>query len=99
MIGFYIPMEVELWLSFANWAANLLVSITFLSLVGAMSAPATFWLYAFFGVLAFLFSWRLVPETKGRSLEQIEYYWENGYYEDKRLEERTDCLSTTFLER
>src|SRR5207302_6869769 len=51
--------------SFANWVANLLVSITFLSLVGALGAPATFWLYAFFGVLAFIFCWRLVPETKG----------------------------------
>jgi sugar porter (SP) family MFS transporter len=68
--------------SFANWTANLLVSITFLSLIGALGAPATFWLYAFFGVLAFLFSWRLVPETKGRSLEQIERYWENGRHWD-----------------
>ena len=69
--------------SFANWAANLLVSITFLSLIGALGAPSTFWLYAFFGVLAFIFSWLLVPETKGRSLEQIERYWENGRYWDK----------------
>ncbi len=69
--------------SFANWAANLLVSITFLSLIGALGAPATFWLYASFGVLAFIFSWLLVPETKGRSLEQIERYWENGRHWDK----------------
>ena len=68
--------------SFANWTANLLVSITFLSLIGALGAAATFWLYASFGVLAFLFSWRLVPETKGRSLEQIERYWENGRHWD-----------------
>ena len=68
--------------SFANWTANLLVSITFLSLIGALGTPATFWLYAFFGVLAFLFSWLLVPETKGRSLEQIERYWENGRHWD-----------------
>src|SRR5438874_5977313 len=53
--------------SFANWTANLLVSITFLSLIGALGAPVTFWLYAFMGVLAFIFSWILVPETKGRS--------------------------------
>ncbi len=69
--------------SFANWAANLLVSITFLSLVGALGAPVTFWLYAFFGVLAFIFCWILVPETKGRSLEQIERYWESGRHWDK----------------
>ncbi len=69
--------------SFANWTANLLVSITFLSLIAALGAPVTFWLYAFFGVLAFIFSWILVPETKGRSLEQIERYWENGRQWDK----------------
>ncbi len=69
--------------SFANWTANLLVSITFLSLIGAIGAPATFWLYAFFGILAFIFSWILVPETKGRSLEQIERYWESGRHWDK----------------
>jgi MFS transporter, SP family, galactose:H+ symporter len=69
--------------SFANWAANFLVSITFLSLIGALGAPATFWLFAFFGVLAFLFSWKFVPETKERSLEQIERYWENGRHWDK----------------
>jgi sugar porter (SP) family MFS transporter len=69
--------------SFANWAANFLVSITFLSLIGALGAPATFWLFAFFGVLAFLFSWKFVPETKGRSLEQIERYWESGRHWDK----------------
>ncbi len=63
--------------SFTNWAANLLVSITFLSLVEALGTTATFWLYACFGVLAFLFSLRLVPETKGKSLEYIERYWEN----------------------
>jgi len=69
--------------SFANWAANFLVSITFLSLIGALGAPATFWLFAFFGVLAFLFSWKFVPETKERSLEQIERYWESGRHWDK----------------
>ena len=69
--------------SFANWVTNFLVSITFLSLIGALGPPATFWLFAFFGVLAFLFSWKFVPETKGKSLEQIERYWETGRHWDK----------------
>jgi hypothetical protein len=62
----------------ANWAANLLVSITFLSLIGAAGKPVTFWIYAVFGVIAFAFTWFLVPETTGRRLEQIEMYWEQG---------------------
>ena len=69
--------------AFANWFTNFLVSITFLSLIGALGAPTTFWLYAFFGVLAFLFCWKFVPETKGKSLEQIERYWENDRHWDQ----------------
>jgi SP family galactose:H+ symporter-like MFS transporter len=56
----------------SNWAANLLVSLTFLSLVQGLGPTRTFWLYALFGVGAWIFSYYLVPETKGRTLEQIE---------------------------
>jgi sugar porter (SP) family MFS transporter len=62
----------------ANWAANLLVSITFLSLIGATGKPLTFWLYAVFGLIAFAFTWVLVPQTRGQRLEQIETYWAQG---------------------
>lgn len=61
--------------TFANWVANLLVSVTFLSLVNALGQSGTFWLYAVMGVLAFIFCQRLVPETKGKRLEEIEHYW------------------------
>ncbi|MGA7705869.1 MAG: sugar porter family MFS transporter [Solirubrobacteraceae bacterium] len=54
-----------------NWSANFLVSSFFLTLVGAISREGTFWLYAGFGVLALIFFLARVPETKGRSLEQI----------------------------
>jgi MFS transporter, SP family, galactose:H+ symporter len=56
----------------SNWAANLLVSLTFLTLVQALGPTRTFWLYALFGVGAWIFAYYLVPETKGRTLEQIE---------------------------
>lgn len=61
--------------TFFNWAANFTVSATFLSLSLALSIGGTFWLYGVVGVLAFFFCWFLVPETRGRSLEDIEYYW------------------------
>jgi hypothetical protein len=55
-----------------NWAANFAVSYLFLQLVGAVGKPITFWIYAAFGILSFgFFFWRL-PETRHRSLEQIE---------------------------
>lgn len=68
--------------SFSNWTANFLVSVTFLSLVGAIGAPSTFWLYAFMGILAFIFCYMLVPETKGKTLEQIEHYWARARHWD-----------------
>lgn len=62
--------------SFANWGANFVVSITFLSLLDALGQSMTFSLYAFMGVLALIFCWLVVPETKGKTLEQIERYWQ-----------------------
>jgi sugar porter (SP) family MFS transporter len=61
--------------SVGNWASNLLVSLTFLSLVGTIGRPFTFWLYALVGVAAIVFVYFLVPETKGRSLEDIQQLW------------------------
>jgi MFS family permease len=66
------PMSIA---SVGNWASNLLVSLTFLSLVGAIGRPFTFWLYAVVGVAAIVFVYFLVPETKGRSLEDIQQLW------------------------
>jgi uncharacterized membrane protein YuzA (DUF378 family) len=56
-------------------ASNLLVSLTFLSLVGAIGRPFTLLLYAVIGVAAIVFVHFLVPETKGRSLEEIQRHW------------------------
>ncbi len=57
------------------WIASLALTVTFLSLVTAIGASGTFWLYAVLCLATFLFVWRVVPETKGRSLEQIERMW------------------------
>jgi len=57
------------------WCGTLLVTLTFLSLVNALTAPGAFLLYAAISVAAFLFVWRAVPETRGRTLEEIEEAW------------------------
>ena len=59
----------------ANWGFNLLVALTFLTLIQKLGRPMTFWLYAGIGVLGWLFSYFCVPETKGHSLEEIEENW------------------------
>ena len=58
-----------------NWASNLIVSLTFLTLVEKLGASSTFLLYAVASVASWVFAYCFVPETKGRSLEQIEAFW------------------------
>jgi len=55
-----------------NWAFNFLVSITFLTLVEVLGPSLTFWVYALLAIASWLFSYYLVPETKGHTLEEIE---------------------------
>jgi MFS transporter, SP family, galactose:H+ symporter len=62
----------------ANWSANLLVTVTFLSMVSAIGKSWTFWVYAIMAGLAIIFVALRVPETKGRPLEQIDRYWQDG---------------------
>jgi sugar porter (SP) family MFS transporter len=66
-----------------NWGSNLLVSLTFLTLLEAMGASRTFWLYGVFAIGAWIFSYYLVPETKGRTLEEIEEFWRKRHVEPK----------------
>ena len=62
--------------TFANWASNLAVALTFLLLIDAIGPAGTFFIYAAMSVCAWIFTYSLVPETKGKSLEQIEADWE-----------------------
>ena len=56
----------------SSWGANLIVSFSFLPLFEAAGAAFTYWSYALVSLLGIVFVWRLVPETKGMSLEEIE---------------------------
>jgi sugar porter (SP) family MFS transporter len=61
-----------------NWGANLLVASSFLTLTHLLGKAWTFWSYAAVSVGAWIFAFFLVPETKGRSLEEIEAHWRAG---------------------
>ncbi|HKJ35227.1 MAG TPA: sugar porter family MFS transporter [Solirubrobacterales bacterium] len=56
----------------ANWVFNFIVSLTFLTLIAELGQSGAFWLYAGIGVVTWLFCWKLVPETKGKPLEEIQ---------------------------
>ena len=65
----------------AQWIANFLVSWSFPMLDKSEYLTAHFnhgmayWIYGLMGILAALFIWKLIPETKGKTLEEMEGYW------------------------
>lgn len=56
----------------ASWGFNMLVSLTFLTLIQLIGTSHTFWLYAILCILGWIFVYFIVPETKNCSLELIE---------------------------
>jgi len=62
----------------ANWGAAFLITEFFLTIVKAIGEGPTFLLLALMCVFGFIFVWRYVPETKGRSLEEIQQQWAKG---------------------
>jgi hypothetical protein len=56
----------------ALWIACFVLTYTFPILNRALGPAWTFWAYGAVCVAGFVFVWRAVPETKGRTLEQIE---------------------------
>ena len=56
----------------ANWAANFVVAISFLTILGILGEAGTFFLFAGLTIVALAYFARQVPETKGRSLQDIE---------------------------
>lgn len=57
------------------WAGTLVVTFTFLTLVKALNLWGTFAIYGALSFVCCFFVWKLVPETKGRTLEQIQQAW------------------------
>jgi sugar porter (SP) family MFS transporter len=62
------------------WGTNLLITLTLLSIINALGTGQTFWLYAAFNVIAFVFLWRKMPELTGHSLERIESNLRKGTF-------------------
>ena len=56
----------------AMWIANFILALTFPSLNANLGSAGTFWIYAGICLAGTVFIARFVPETKGKTLEQIE---------------------------
>ena len=65
----------------AQWIANWMISLSFpvlnenTWLTEKFNHGFAYWLYGLMGLLAAWFMWKVVPETKGRSLEDMEQLW------------------------
>ena len=57
-----------------QWISNFLVSSTFPSL-SEWSVGGTYLIYAIMSLLSAVFVWKFVPETKGKSLEEMSKLW------------------------
>jgi len=74
----------------AQWIANWIVSLTFPMLndnqwlTGQFHHGFSYWIYGAMSVLAAVFVWKFVPETKGKSLESIEKLWKKGPVESSK---------------
>ncbi|NJO88953.1 MAG: sugar porter family MFS transporter, partial [Chloroflexia bacterium] len=58
----------------AQWAANYFISSTYPAMM-EFSSGLTYYFYGAMSILSFVFVWRMVPETKGMTLEFIENIW------------------------
>jgi SP family xylose:H+ symportor-like MFS transporter len=65
----------------AQWVANLTISWTFpmmndnAVLTNLFNHGFSYWVYGVMGILAIIFVWKMVPETKGRTLEEMGELW------------------------
>lgn len=64
----------------AQWAANFFISSTYPAMID-FSGGLTYGFYGLMSVISAIFVWKMVPETKGRSLEQLESLWGKGNHE------------------
>lgn len=65
------------------WIGNFLVGQLTPVMLEGLGSSWTFWLFAFCCSPALWITWKLIPETKGRSLEDIEHYWKKSYNANK----------------
>ncbi len=62
----------------SNLIANAIVAAVFLTMLHSLGGAGTFAAFGVLAVVAFGFVYRYAPETKGRQLEEIRHFWENG---------------------
>jgi len=73
---------------FAMWIANFLISLAFPMLLASVGLSGAFFIFGLIGIVGAIFVIKCIPETRNRSLEQIEHYlhdWLSNEEESKAL--------------
>ena len=58
-----------------QWVANAVVVLLFPAALNRLGQAPTFAILAAFSLAQALFTWKFVPETRNRTLEEIEKHW------------------------
>jgi len=64
--------------SLSHWGFNAIVAFTFFKLVNAFGVSQTFFFYSAICLVGMFWGRHYIPETKGKSLEEIEEHWRKG---------------------
>jgi SP family galactose:H+ symporter-like MFS transporter len=62
----------------SNLVANAIVAATFLTMLHSLGGAGAFAVFGALTIVALAVVYRYAPETKGRQLEEIRHFWENG---------------------
>jgi sugar porter (SP) family MFS transporter len=62
----------------SNLVANAIVAATFLTMLHSLGGSGAFAVFGVLAIVALAVVYRYAPETKGRQLEEIRHFWENG---------------------
>ncbi|GHJ39402.1 sugar porter family MFS transporter [Streptomyces sp. TS71-3] len=61
-----------------HWGLDLAISLVVLTVISSLSATGLFWAFSVFAIAGAVVLWRILPETKERSLEEIEFQLESA---------------------
>lgn len=82
MLGELVPPKIAgvagAFASMVNWALAFLVTLSFTYLTAALGDYGTYWLFAAFGILGIFFTAKYVPETRGKTLREIQEAFRRG---------------------
>lgn len=66
--------------TFTLWTANFFIGQVTPTLLDKLGPSYTFWIFAVLCSPTIWLAWKVIPETRGKSLEEIESYWKRRYY-------------------